>query len=233
MLTSLLPVSIMVQNQAYIISLHEQWGEIWKQSPWYSRLAKIDPSFPSNKYQKLTLELSWAQSSLIMQLRSGHVLLNAYAYRISKLDQPTCTPCKSSEEMVHHYLFNCKVWKQECWLLGHSLGRASKSLQSLLNSKQGVEELLKFVGKQRGSRTTASESNATLMELPTVRINRPTSASDHTLCSHASVFSCLCSTGPCSSAGWLVLPPVTGHLSPLRLPFGVAKHLQSPNILVT
>ena len=135
MLTSLLPVSIMAHKQAFAISLHEQWGETWKQLPQYPRLSKINHFFPSSKYRKLTHELSQAQSSIIIQLRSGHMPLNTYLHRISKLDQPTCTHCRTGEETMHHYLFNCGVWKHEHWLMGHSLGRASKSLWSLLNTK--------------------------------------------------------------------------------------------------
>ena len=93
MLTSPLPVSITAQKQAFMASLHKQWGEGWRQSPQYSRLSKIDPSLPSNKYRKLTLELSRAQSSIVMQLQLGHVPLNAYLHRISKLDLPTCALC--------------------------------------------------------------------------------------------------------------------------------------------
>ena len=113
MLTSLLPASIMVHKQAFTFSLHKECGETWKQSPQYSRLSKINHFFPSNKYRKLTRELSWAQSSIVMQLRSGHTPLNTYLHRISKLDQPTCMHCRTSEETVHHYLFNCGAWKHE------------------------------------------------------------------------------------------------------------------------
>ena len=68
MLTSPLPVSITAQKQAFMVFLDEQWGEAWRQSPQYLRLSKINPSLPLNNYQKLTLELSRAQSSIIMQL---------------------------------------------------------------------------------------------------------------------------------------------------------------------
>ena len=149
MLTSSLPVSITARKQAFTASLHEQWGEIWKQSPRHSRLSKIDRFFPLNRYRELTRELSQAQSSIVIQLRSGHVPLNAYLHRISKLDQPTCAHCRTSEETMHHYLFDCRAWKHERWLLGRSLGRASKSLQSLLNTKRGIKELLKFVGRTK------------------------------------------------------------------------------------
>ena len=57
--------------------------------------------------------------------------------------------CRDSDETIHHYLFDCKTWKHEHWLMGHGLGRASKSLRSLLNTKQGVKEVLKYIGRPK------------------------------------------------------------------------------------
>ena len=95
------------------------------------------------------LELSRAQSSIVMQLRWGHMSLNTYLHRISKLDLPTCVHCWASDETIHHYLFNCKIWKHERWLMGCSLGRASRLLWSLLNTKWGFKELLKYIGRPK------------------------------------------------------------------------------------
>ena len=65
------------------------------------------------------------------------------------MDLPTCVHYWASDETIHHYLFDCKTWKHECWLMGCSLGRASKSLWSLLNTKRGVKEVLKFIGRTK------------------------------------------------------------------------------------
>ena len=65
------------------------------------------------------------------------------------MDLPTCAYCQVSDETIHHYLFYCKTWKHECWLMGHSLGRASKSLRSLLNTKWGVKEVSKYIGRTK------------------------------------------------------------------------------------
>ena len=94
-------------------------------------------------------EHSRAQASLVIQLRTGHVPLNAYLHRISKLDQPLCRHCRSGDEMVHHYLFECAAWTHEQWALGRKMGRASKSLCSLLSTKRGIDEVLKYIGRTR------------------------------------------------------------------------------------
>ena len=111
--TNPLPVSVSVSKQDYGAWLHERWHEIWKRSPCHVRISKVDPSLPSNKFQKLMVECSRAQASLIIQLRTGHVLLNAYLHRISKLDQPLCHLCERGDKTVHHYLFDCTAWAHE------------------------------------------------------------------------------------------------------------------------
>ena len=111
------------------------------------RLSKVDPSMPSNKYRMLTAELKRAQSSIIVQLRAGHVPLNMYLHRMSKTDQSVFLHCKTGDEIIHHYLFKCSKLRHKWWLLGQSIGRASRSLASLLGSKWGVKEVLKIVGR--------------------------------------------------------------------------------------
>ena len=96
-------------------------------------------------------EHSRAQASLVIQLRTGHVPLNVYLHRISKLDQPLChcQHCGSGDETVHHYLFECTAWVHKRWSLGRRMGRASKSLCSLLSTEWGVDEVLKYIGWTR------------------------------------------------------------------------------------
>ena len=103
-------VSASASKQNYRASLDGRWHEIWKSSPRHVRISKVDPSLPSNKFQKLMVECSRAQASLIIQLRTGHVPLNAYLHRISKMDQPLCSFCERGDETVHHYLFDCTTW---------------------------------------------------------------------------------------------------------------------------
>ena len=108
-----LPVSISAQKQDYGALLHKRWHENWKRSPHHARISKVDPSMPSNNFWKLMIEHSRVQASLIIQLRTGHVPLNAYLHRISKSDQPLCQHCGRGDETVHHYLFDCTAWTHE------------------------------------------------------------------------------------------------------------------------
>ncbi|KAK6995564.1 hypothetical protein R3P38DRAFT_2800752 [Favolaschia claudopus] len=56
------------------------WIEEWKTSPRYARIASIDSPKPSNATSRLYKNLSRPQCSIITQLRTGHIGLNAYLF---------------------------------------------------------------------------------------------------------------------------------------------------------
>ena len=53
-----LPQSIAARRQAYNEVLDKTWGQEWVASPWFARLHQIDPTMPSNRFRKVTLELN-------------------------------------------------------------------------------------------------------------------------------------------------------------------------------
>ncbi|KAI0780361.1 hypothetical protein BD413DRAFT_457113, partial [Trametes elegans] len=53
----------------------------------------IDSTPPSLAVHKLYQGLSRQQCSILSQLRSGHVGLNAYLARIHAVDSPLCQSC--------------------------------------------------------------------------------------------------------------------------------------------
>ena len=82
-----------------------------------------------------------------MQLHVGHVPLNFYLHRITKIDSSQCMHCNTNGETTHYYLFNCQMWWHKFWMMVQALGHNTKSLWHILNSKLGVGELMKFVGR--------------------------------------------------------------------------------------
>ena len=101
----------------------------------------------SNKYQKLIAEYGRVQASMVTQLRTGHVPLNAYLHRIDKIDSPLFPHCSLDSKSVHHFLFNCRAWRAKCWCMGKVLGHEAKSLRHVLSSAKGIDELLRFLGR--------------------------------------------------------------------------------------
>jgi ribonuclease HI len=144
-----LPLSTSALRQTFSSELNNRWKEIWKRSPRHNRLSEIDPTMPSDGFRRLTRELNRAQTSIIIQLRTGHIALNKHLHRITKADSPTCPTCGQDDETVHHYLFDCPTWKHERWSMGRTMGRDSKSARRILNSQRGIKATLKFVGQTK------------------------------------------------------------------------------------
>jgi ribonuclease HI len=142
-----LPSSVTALKQKHDVNIKREWMEKWKTSTRYQKMSQIDPTMPSNKFRRLTAELTRKQISILVQLHTGHIPLSRYLYRITKVDSPTCPTCRSDDETVHHFLFDCTTWKHERWHMGAKLGRASKSIVKVLNTQKGIGEVLKFVGR--------------------------------------------------------------------------------------
>ena len=51
------------------------------------------------------------------------------------------------DESIHHFLFDCAMWRQERWQIGSRLGRAAKEADSVMNTLKGFTELMKYVGR--------------------------------------------------------------------------------------
>ncbi|KDQ50171.1 hypothetical protein JAAARDRAFT_142360, partial [Jaapia argillacea MUCL 33604] len=49
-------------------------------------------------------------------------------------------------ETVHHFLFDCPLYRRECWKMERRIGREAKNLQYLLGTKEGMRETILFVG---------------------------------------------------------------------------------------
>jgi len=145
--TGALPLSTAAARQASNSLMHALWRKEWAGSPWHPRLSQIDPSMPSNGFRKLVSELSRAQTSILIQFRTGHVPLSKHLFRINKASSPACPSCQQDEESVHHFLFDGPTWRHDRWLMGQALGSKAKSADYIFGSQKGVAELLKFVGR--------------------------------------------------------------------------------------
>ena len=65
----------------------------WKRSKHYRRIRSIDLSLLSLKYIQATSGLNHRQTSILTQLRTGHILLNGHLFRINKIKAPQCPHC--------------------------------------------------------------------------------------------------------------------------------------------
>lgn len=92
-LRKLLPISVAAAKQEFAEGQKVRWLELWKASPRFARFQHIDRAFPFNKFRKISNTLSRSQSSLLIQLRTGHIPLNGYLHRINRSDVRRCASC--------------------------------------------------------------------------------------------------------------------------------------------
>ena len=69
----------------------------------FQRTANINSRLPDASFLQLTKEISKSQASVLFQLRSKHIPLRKYLFRISKTDSPVCALCQHGDETVHHF----------------------------------------------------------------------------------------------------------------------------------
>ena len=150
------PVSSSAVQQAQATELKACWRMRWTDSPRFAKLSTINPSMPSNKFQRLIAGLNRAQASILTQLRVGHIPLNAYLHRIKQAVSPDCLQCGVGSETVHHVLFDCEAWRSKWWAMGKVLWHEAKSLQHILSHREGAEELLRFIGRMERFKATHS-----------------------------------------------------------------------------
>ena len=110
--------------------------------PHFQHAAKINSRLPDTSFLQLTKDISKSQASVLFQLRSEHIPLRKYLFRIGKTDSPVCALCRCRDETVHHFLFDCPTHHHARFDLGHALGRHSKSLRYLLGNKKALKLLI-------------------------------------------------------------------------------------------
>jgi len=109
-------------------------------------LRSIDNSAPSKKYICLTKLLDCRQSSILFQLRTGHIGLNHHLFCIHKLKLLSCPHCRGIiVQTVKHFLLDCPYYRKERHTLQHKLCCNAESLSFLPNNPAAVIPLLKFV----------------------------------------------------------------------------------------
>jgi hypothetical protein len=84
------------------------------------------------------------QCSVLTQLCTTHLTLNAYLFRFHLAPTPDCELCLVPET-VPHYLLLCPRYRRQCLDLILNLGTAQLSLRRLLAAKSDSKPVLRFV----------------------------------------------------------------------------------------
>jgi ribonuclease HI len=153
LLRSPLPVSISAAKQEFQAQVNRRWAKIWDESPRKGRFSRIDPDFPFNTFRKKLFKLTRNQSSLLIQLRTGHIPLNFYLFRIGKTDSDKCLKCNENPanvqitETINHFLFECEAHEEARQELTAKVGRRHLSLLKLMKNTDRMKALVTFINR--------------------------------------------------------------------------------------
>lgn len=140
-----LPLSSSKLRQLRKEYLTTQAKTLWKSSPRFAKLDRIDSSLPSDKFSQLIAGIPRRHAAILFQLRTGHTPLNQYLHRINRAATPLCPACEMYPETVHHYLLSCPAYERARMALFYEVGRPAKSITSLLTSKKLIRPLFRFI----------------------------------------------------------------------------------------
>eukprot|EP00918_Siedleckia_nematoides_P067420 GHVU01146787.1.p1 GENE.GHVU01146787.1~~GHVU01146787.1.p1 ORF type:complete len:468 (+),score=28.56 GHVU01146787.1:74-1405(+) len=120
----------------------------WSASPRSVRYKDIDEanaSKTSRTFWKISRELPRRLSSILVQLRTGHIPLQKHLHRIQRANSDICPCCKLHPETVFHYLMMCPVHKGPRASLRRNFSNRDWNLSSLLNRPESLEHLARYI----------------------------------------------------------------------------------------
>jgi len=97
----------------------------FESSPRCQRLHLIDPSMPSSRFRKDTIDIACWQALMLIQMRTGHILLQKHLNRIGQVSSLTCPACCTADETVYHHLMVCPAYRDHrhtTWLRHPPMG---------------------------------------------------------------------------------------------------------------
>lgn len=128
-----LPVSVSALKQHRTADLKQEAEARWQISRRYAKTRRIDPTLSKN------------QTSILIQLRTGHAPLQQHLFRLRKAESAMCPTCGTNEETVIHYLLHCPTWKRARAPLRRALPAFRTLLRTLLSSPEALPTLFGYI----------------------------------------------------------------------------------------
>lgn len=140
-----LPISKSAAKQAFMKALKDKTKRMFKKSPRYGKVSRIDPSLPPATFRRDTAHLPRRNTSILIQLRTGHIALNRHLHRINRADSPECPSCHGASETTDHFLFHCPAYEGPRRELRNALGQAASQPRKLLGDKKAWPSLFRYI----------------------------------------------------------------------------------------
>jgi len=121
-----------------------KWTQRWLNSKKGRAIYALNPS-PSQNALKLYRDIARPISSIIIQLRSQKIGLQAFLYsrKVPGIESAICPYCREKEETTQHFLLECRKWERERGLFLALY--QERSLNSTLGTREGCLAAARFV----------------------------------------------------------------------------------------
>jgi ribonuclease HI len=139
-----LPESVAALKAQRKGTILQRWRKDWSQSPRFEKMSRVDSTLPNRKTYKMLSSLSRRATSIIVQLRTGHVSLNLFLKKIKAEESALCKHCREPET-VAHYLKHCKRFTMQRGKLRYKIGKASHSIPRLLGDPKIIPATLRYI----------------------------------------------------------------------------------------
>jgi hypothetical protein len=106
------PGSIAAVKAAHKKRVAGTWANAWRESRVGKRFAEFDKTPPGRTTLRWYSGLHRTQCSILTQLRTGHIGLNAYLARFGLVDLNLCSTCHEPET-VNHFLLTCRRFREQ------------------------------------------------------------------------------------------------------------------------
>jgi ribonuclease HI/exonuclease III len=146
-----LPINASASKQEQLERLKRRWREDWTSSPRRERIERIDDTFPFEGYRKRQYGLSREHASLLMQVRSRHLPLNAYLHKIKKAESKHCQACRiepgdqTPAETIEHFIYNCDAYTDQRKTLIRTIGASGIALKDVMLRKKHMKALAQYI----------------------------------------------------------------------------------------
>ncbi|SJL06791.1 uncharacterized protein ARMOST_10133 [Armillaria ostoyae] len=131
-----------------------QADQAWRKSPRYSRFRHVDSATAqraARRYRKLATSMPRKITSIMVQLRTGHIGLNRHLFNIQRVESPACPKCSYPNESVHHYLIRCPAYQNEREMLQRSIGAQGTAVTTkhILARRENIPHLVQYLNSTR------------------------------------------------------------------------------------
>jgi hypothetical protein len=98
---------------------------------------------------KIAAKLTRSQASILVQLRTGHVPLQAYLHQFKLAATPICPSCETEPESITHYLLYCVTYTAQRRRLRRSLGRDNSLGLEILGEEKTMKFLMAYINDMK------------------------------------------------------------------------------------